>query len=215
MSNPVIYHDKSEIAKILLLVGAVTLSPHQLYTWASGIKSPIYCDNRLVLSSPVARTAVLNALQDFVASELPAIEGVAGTATAGIPNAALLADRLGLPLVYVRSSAKGHGKQNLVEGRVLTGQRLLVVEDTISTGGSSLNAVEALREMGAIVPHVVGVFTYGFPKTEVAFAAADVKLYALTDYATLIAEAQAIHLIRAAEADVLKKFYKDPWAFGM
>ena len=214
MSTTLLYRDQDQIAKILLSIGAVTLSPHQLYTWASGIKSPIYCDNRLILSSPVARTAILAAFEEFSRNELSSIEGVAGTATAGIPHAALLADRLGLPMVYVRSSAKAHGKQNLVEGRVLDGQRFLVMEDTISTGGSVLAAVEALREMGAIVHHVLSVFTYGFKDSEEAFAAADVRLLSLTNYSVLIGEAQAIGLIKNNEAEMLTKFYQDPRSFG-
>lgn len=214
MANREVYTGKRGIAKILLAIGAVTLSPHQLFTWTSGIKSPIYCDNRLILSSPIARTAVVNAFEAFARSEIAGVEGIAGTATAGIPHAALLADRLGLPMVYVRSSAKSHGKQNQVEGRILNGQRLLVIEDTISTGGSVLNAVDALREMGAIVPQVMSVFTYGFSESEQAMTAADVKLFALTDYPTLVAEAQELGFIKAEEADLLTQFYKDPRSFG-
>ena len=214
MSNREVYTGKRGIAKILLTIGAVTLSPHQLFTWTSGIKSPIYCDNRLILSSPVARTAVVNAFEAFARSEIAGVEGIAGTATAGIPHAALLADRLGLPMVYVRSSAKSHGKHNQVEGRILNGQRLLVIEDTISTGGSVLNAVDALREMGAIVSHVMSVFTYGFNESEQAMSAADVQLLALTDYPTLVAEAQVLGLIKPEEADLLTQFYQDPRSFG-
>ncbi len=214
MAKTTVYQGKADIAKTLLAIGAVTLSPHQLYTWASGIKSPIYCDNRLILSSPIARTAIIQAFENFARQDLSMAEGIAGTATAGIPHAALVADRLGLPMVYVRSSAKSHGKQNQVEGRVLEGQRLVVMEDTISTGGSVLTAVEALREMGAIVHQVMSVFTYGFPNSIQAFQEAGVSLYTLTDYATLIGVAQESGLIKDGEAELLQQFYQDPWSFG-
>ncbi|HLA64363.1 MAG TPA: orotate phosphoribosyltransferase [Rhodothermales bacterium] len=202
--------DPRAVAADLLAVGAVTLRPGEPFTWASGLKSPIYCDNRLTLASPDVRRR----LTDGFAAELERRglrpDVVAGTATAGIPHAAWLADRLGLPLIYVRSSAKAHGRGNLIEGRLEAGQRVVLVEDTVSTGGSSLEAVEALREAGAEVELLVAVFTYGFARAERAFAEAGVPLAALTDYAALVASAAAAGLVSDADRATLAAWRADP-----
>jgi len=198
----------------LLSIGALSLRPNQPYIWTSGIHSPVYCDNRLTLSHPLLRAAITSAFAEVLRDEHPGVECIAGTATAGIPQAALIADRLGLPMVYVRSSAKGHGKQNLIEGRLLPGQRVAVVEDTISTGGSALAAVAALRAAGVQVHAVLAIFAYGFTDTERAFQNADVALHTLTDFATLIQAAQALGMIEPDETESLMRFREDPKAYA-
>lgn len=198
----------------LLSIGALSLRPNQPYTWTSGIHSPVYCDNRLTLSHPLLRGAITSAFAEVLRDEHPGVECIAGTATAGIPQAALIADRLGLPMVYVRSSAKGHGKQNLIEGRLLPGQRVAVVEDTISTGGSALAAVAALRAAGVQVHAVLAIFAYGFQDTVRAFQNADVALHTLTDFATLLQAAQGLGMIEPDEMESLLRFREDPKAYA-
>lgn len=179
-------HFKKDIANHLLSIGAVELSPDQPFTWSSGIQSPIYCDNRLTLSYPDIRQQIALGLCGLIKEHFDSTEVIAGTATAGIPHAAWVAHEMTKPMCYVRSSAKGHGKQNQIEGRINAGDKVVVVEDLISTGGSSLKAVEALREQKADVLGVVAIFTYGFEKAEQAFQEANVPFYTLTDYSTLI-----------------------------
>ena len=208
-----------QIARRLLEVGAVRLQPGNPFTWASGLRSPIYCDNRVLLSFPAIRNEVVTALggaalracgvgaPEGLASH---IEGVAGVATAGIPHGALLADRLGLPFVYIRSSAKEHGRRNQIEGRLESGKRYLVVEDLISTGGSSLKAIAALRAAGGEAAAAVAIFTYQFPAAERAFAQADVPLHTLSNYSVLLEEARAMGQLTQAEADTLAQWRTDP-----
>ena len=172
------------VARDLLRVGAVALRPDRPFTWASGRLAPVYTDNRLTLSHPDVRARLIDGFE-ALARRVGGVEGVAGTATAGIPHAALLADRLGLPMCYVRSEAKGHGKGNRVEGRVTPGQRVVVVEDLVSTGGSVLSAAEALRQSGAEPVAALAVFTYGFPEADRAFADAGLPLLTLTDFDAL------------------------------
>lgn len=175
-----------EIAKTLLDIKAIFLRPDDMFTWASGIKSPIYCDNRITLSYPQARTLIKSAFVDLIKAKYPAAEYVAGVATAGIPHAALIADALGLPMVYVRSSSKEHGRTNQIEGSIPVGSKAVVIEDLISTGGSSLSAVKALQESGVEVLGMVAIFTYGLKKAQENFSQAGISLDTLSDYNTLI-----------------------------
>lgn len=203
---------QTEVAKKLLQIKAIKLSPQKPFTWASGMQSPIYCDNRIALSFPEVRDFIIEA---FVLHSKPYQEAtaVAGVATAGIAHGALLADRLGLPFAYVRSKAKDHGRQNLIEGQLAEGAKVLVVEDLISTGGSSLQAVSALREYGVEVLGTLAIFTYGFQQAVDAFAAADCPLTTLTHYEVLIEQALADQYISKSELSLLKKWREAPDAW--
>ena len=174
------------LARDLLRIGAVAIRPDDPFTWASGRRSPVYTDNRLALSHPDVRDRVADGFAAVVRERFPQADAVSATATAGIAPGALLADRLGLPFSYVRSSAKGHGRENRIEGAVEAGQQIVLVEDLVSTGGSALSAAEALRERGADVVAVVAVFTYGFPEADAAFASAGLPLVTLTDFPALV-----------------------------
>ena len=199
-----------KIAHHLLQVSAVKLNTDKHFTWASGWYSPIYCDNRLTLSFVEVRNEIRNELANLIKTHYPDAEVIAGVATAGIPQAALVADQLGLPLVYVRSAAKGHGMQNLIEGRVETGQKVVVIEDLISTGGSSLKAAQALQEAGANVQAMVAVFTYGFEVANQNFAQANIPLHTLSDYNTLINVALAEQYISTNDVASLQEWRKAP-----
>lgn len=177
---------QNEIAHAMLKVGAVELNPTELFTWASGIKSPIYCDTRLTISDPVIRKQLANGLAAIIKENFEGTEIVAGTATAGIPHAAWVSDILDLPMVYVRSKAKEHGRGNQIEGKYAAGQKVIVVEDIVSTGGSSITAVEALRAAGCEVLGVVCVYTYNLPRAEQAFDEAGIKYVSLTNFDYLI-----------------------------
>lgn len=204
---------RSEIARHLLEAEAVKLSPEQPFTWASGWQSPIYCDNRILLSYPEVRTEIVKAFA--VASEqYQPFDVVAGVATAGIPHAALLAEGLGKPMVYVRDKAKGHGRQNRIEGRLPESARVLVIEDLISTGGSSLRAVEALQEAGAEVVGTLAIFTYEFDKAKEAFETAGVPLSTLTDYSNLLEEAVRTEYIAADMLPTLQAWRAAPGDWG-
>lgn len=199
-----------EIANQLLQIKAIQLSPQKPFTWASGRKSPIYCDNRLTLSYPAIRNTIRNAFVDRIGS-LPGVNVVAGVATAGIPHAALAANALEMPMIYVRSKPKSHGKQNLIEGKLPAGNsRVMVIEDLISTGGSSLKAVQALRTAGAEVVGVMAIFTYGFDESYAAFKEADCKLHTLCDYNILLEEALSHNYINEEEQAILSAWRKDP-----
>lgn len=187
---------KELIAKDLLDIQAVFLRPNEPFTWASGIKSPIYCDNRLTLSYPNVRKDVETGLAKLVKESFPEADCLMGTATAGIAHAALVADILELPMGYVRGGAKSHGRNNRIEGKVEPGMKVVVVEDLISTGGSSLECVEALREAGCEVIGLIAIFTYGLPKATVNFEGADCKFATLTDYDTLIQVAKENNYIK-------------------
>ena len=202
-----------QIARRLLEVGAVKLQPHDPFTWASGLRSPIYCDNRLLLSFPAARREVVQALAG-AAGAMKVVDAVAGVATAGIPHGVLLADRLDLPFVYVRSSAKEHGRRNRIEGRLEEGKRYLVVEDLISTGGSSLEAVAVLREAGAEIAGVLAIFSYQFPSATEAFKQADVPLVTLSDYGALLEAATATDVLTVEDATALQDWRNDPRAWS-
>ncbi len=175
-----------EIAHALLSIGAVELRPNEPFTWASGIKSPIYCDNRLTMSSPVVRKQIAAALARSIEDAFPNTEVVAGTATAGIPHAAWVSDVLNLPMVYVRSKAKEHGRGNQIEGKLSKGQKVVVIEDLISTGGSSIEAVKALREQGCEVLGVVCIFTYHLKRADDMFQEQGIPYVSLTNFDALI-----------------------------
>ena len=176
---------KEAIAKDLLSIKAVFFRPNEPFTWASGIKSPVYCDNRLILTAPQVRTQVETAIAETVRREYPEAEVLMGTSTAGIAHAAIAAQMLGLPMGYVRSGAKDHGRQNRIEGKLEAGQKVVVIEDLISTGGSVIEVVDALREAGAVVLGIVSIFTYGMQKGLEKLAASNVKDVSLTDLDTI------------------------------
>ena len=176
---------KETIARSLLSIKAVFFRPNEPFTWASGIKSPVYCDNRLILSAPKIRERVEQAIADAVRTEYPDAEALMGTSTAGIAHAAIAAHLMGIPMGYVRSGAKDHGRQNQIEGRLERGQKVVVIEDLISTGGSVLEVVEVLRAAGAEVLGIVSIFTYGMQKGIDRLAAAGVKNHSLTDFDTV------------------------------
>lgn len=197
-------------AEILLDVKAVFLRPEEPFTWASGIKSPIYCDNRLVLSYPEERTAIKNGMVELIKKEYPDVEVIMGTATAGIPMAALTADVMNLPMGYVRSDAKKHGKQNQIEGKISPGQKVVIVEDLISTGGSVKTVVNALKEAGAEILGVAAIFTYGLPDSYKNFEEMGVEFSTLSNYDVLIKVAAEKGYIKPEMLDKLKQWKVDP-----
>lgn len=199
-----------QVAKALLTIRAVFLRPDEPFTWASGIKSPIYCDNRLVLTAPHARGIVENAIADTVRREYPEAEVLMGTATAGIAHAAIAGHILGLPMGYVRSGAKDHGRQNRIEGKLEPGQKVVVIEDLISTGGSVIEVVEALREAGADVLGVVSIFTYGLKKGVERLAAANVRNVSLTNLDCVVKTAVEMGYIQPEDEARLMAFRADP-----
>ena len=201
---------KSIFAKKLLAVKAIKLQPNDPFTWASGWKSPFYCDNRKTLSYPDLRSFVKLELCHIIQEQFPEAEAVAGVATGAIAQGALVADQLGLPFCYVRSKAKDHGMQNLIEGQVAEGAKVVVVEDLISTGGSSLKAVEALRQAGVEVIGMVASYTYGFPVAEEAFREAGVRLVTLTDYEAVVEEALRTGYISQDDVPLLVEWRKNP-----
>ena len=198
------------IAHDLLSIGAVFLRPDEPFTWASGIKSPIYCDNRLTLTAPAVRTHVEEGLVDLICRHYPGVEVLMGTSTAGIAHAAIVGHLMGLPMGYVRSSGKDHGRQNRVEGKLEPGARVVVVEDLISTGGSCIDVVEALREAGAEVLGIVSIFTYGLQKGLDRLAAAKVDNVSLSNFDAVCEIAAAEGKIRPEDIDRLKKFRANP-----
>ena len=198
------------IAHDLLSIGAVFLSPDEPFTWASGIKSPIYCDNRLTLTAPTVRTHVEEGLVDVICKRFPEVEVLMGTSTAGIAHAAIVGHLMGLPMGYVRSGNKDHGRQNRIEGKLLPGQKVVVVEDLISTGGSCIEVVEALREAGAEVLGVASIFTYGMQKGLDRMKAANVINYSLSNFDAVCEVAAEEGKIKPEDIDRLKKFRANP-----
>ena len=192
-----------KLAKELLAIEAVALRPNNYFTWTSGIKSPIYCDNRITMSYPSIRKEIAAGMVEVIKEKYPAVEVVAGTATAGIPHAAWVSELLDLPMIYVRDSAKKHGKTNQIEGRVLEGQKVVIIEDLISTGLSSLKVAKALREAGAEVLGVVAIFSYELKKAQDAFEEAGVEYITLTNYPVLVEEAVAIDYIYQDDVEKL------------
>lgn len=201
---------KKTFASKLLEVKAIKLQPGNPFTWASGWKSPFYCDNRKTLSFPQLRDFVKLELCHAIQENFPEAEAVAGVATGAIAQGALVADELSLPFAYVRSKPKDHGMENLIEGELQPGAKVVVVEDLISTGGSSLKAVEALRKHGCEVVGMVASYTYGFPVAEKAFAEAGVKLITLTDYEHVVAQAAETGYIAAGDITVLNEWRQNP-----
>ena len=199
-----------KIAKDLLKIQAVFLSPDKPFTWASGIKSPVYCDNRLTLTAPEVRTDVENGLKALIEENYPDAEVLMGTSTAGIAHAAITAHLMGLPMGYVRSGNKDHGRQNRIEGKLEKGQRVVVVEDLISTGGSVIDVVDALREEGAEVLGIVSIFTYGMQKGLDRLAAAEVKNISLTNLDVLSEVAADEGYIKPEDVSRLIAFRKNP-----
>lgn len=199
-----------KIAKDLLKIQAVFLSPDKPFTWASGIKSPVYCDNRLTLTAPEVRTDVENGLKALIEENYPDAEVLMGTSTAGIAHAAITAHLMGLPMGYVRSGNKDHGRQNRIEGKLEKGQKVVVVEDLISTGGSVIEVVDALREAGAEVLGIVSIFTYGMEKGLERLAAADVKNVSLTNLDVLSEVAAQEGYIKPEDVNRLIAFRNNP-----
>ena len=200
----------SRVAQGLLSIGAVFLRPQEPFTWASGIKSPIYCDNRLILTAPAVRETVERAIADTVHREFPQAEVLMGTATAGIAHAAIAAHLLGLPMGYVRSGSKDHGRKNQIEGRLEAEQRVVVIEDLISTGGSVLDVVNVLREAGAEVLGIASIFTYGMQKGLDRLAAANVKNHSLTNFDVIADVAAKQNYIHPEDVARLIQFRNNP-----
>ncbi|RBR30676.1 orotate phosphoribosyltransferase [Enterococcus cecorum] len=201
---------EQQVAQNLLAIKAVFLSPNEPFTWASGIKSPIYCDNRLTMSFPKVRRLIAKGLAEKIKKQFPEVEVIAGTATAGIPHAAWVAEILDLPMVYIRSKAKNHGKGNQIEGQITPGQKMVVIEDLISTGGSVLEACQAAKREGADVLGVAAIFTYELPKGATNFNTAKLPLVTLTNYTTLIQTALEEGYISEADLALLTAWKHDP-----
>ena len=198
-----------EIARDLLKIKAVYLKPEEPFTWASGIQSPIYTDNRVTLAYPETRTLIEDGFVEKIWAEFPDVEVIAGTATAGIPHGAIIADKMNLPFAYIRSKPKDHGAGNQIEGRVAPGQKMVVIEDLISTGGSVLDAIAAAKREGADVIGAAAIFTYELPKAEKNFNEADVKLVTLSNYTELITLAEAEGYVSPEGLTLLEKFKHD------
>ena len=201
---------KSAFASRLLKINAIKLQPNNPFPWASGGKSPFYCDNRKTLSYPELRNYVKIELVHTILDHFPEVEAIAGVATGAIPQGALVADALNLPFVYVRNKPKDHGLENLIEGELKAGMKVVVVEDLISTGGSSLKAVEAIRNNACEVIGMVASYTYGFPVAKKAFKDAQIKLVTLTDYEHVVDEALKTGYIDDSDVEVLHEWRKDP-----
>lgn len=202
------------LAEKLLKVSAIKLQPDNPFTWASGWNSPIYTDNRVTLSYPEVRTFIKVELCRLIQENFPQATAVAGVATGAIAQGALVADTLGLPYVYVRSTPKDHGLENLIEGKLDLGQKVVVVEDLISTGGSSLKAVQAIRQAGCEVVGMVAMFSYGFPVAQQAFKDAGVELLTLSNYNAMLEAALATNYIRQEDLETLREWRKDPSIWG-
>lgn len=201
---------REKIAELLLETEAVFLRPDEPFVWASGIKSPVYCDNRLTLTAPKARNVIEQAIADTVKAEYPEVEILMGTSTAGIAHAAIAAHILGLPMGYVRGAAKDHGRGNRIEGRLLPGQKTVVIEDLISTGGSVLDTVEALRQAGAEILGIVSIFTYQFEEAERRMSETGVKNISLCDLDALMQAAELKGYITAEQRKMVEAFRADP-----
>ena len=206
---------EKKTAEYLLQIKAIKLQPSNPFTWASGWKSPIYCDNRKTLSFPEVRSYIRDSFSSLIKSLYPQADMIAGVATGAIAHGALVADKLGMPFIYVRSGAKEHGLGNQIEGYYEKGQKVVVIEDLISTGGSSLNAVTALREAGCEVLGMVAIFTYEFKKASDAFVSGDCKLNTLSNYSILVETAVNTGYIGEKEVETLKKWRVDPGNWGV
>ena len=200
---------REDIALRLLQINAIKLNPQNPFTWASGIQSPIYCDNRLILSYPDQRKFIISAFADL-AGQFQPFDAISGVATAGIAHGALLAQEMDLPFSYVRSKPKGHGRQNQIEGKIESGQRILVIEDLISTGGSAIAAVEALREAGTEVVGTMAIFQYNFEEARMRFDEIDCDFATLSDYKSLISAARSQEMFTESEFALLDAWYTNP-----
>lgn len=197
-------------AELLLQIKAVKINTSSPFIWASGIVSPIYCDNRITLSFPAIRTFIRQQMGNIIREEFDTVEAIAGVATAGIPHGVLVAQELGLPFAYVRSEIKDHGLKNSVEGLIHSGQNVVMVEDLISTGGSSLNAIRIVRENGGLVKGLVAIFSYNFSSADDNFKAADCRVITLTDFYTLLEQALQSNYIKEGDFQMLKEWHNDP-----
>lgn len=202
------------VARELLRIGAVELRPNEPFTWSSGLKSPIYCDNRLTMSWPEVRSLIADGFASVIRECHPDCEAVAGIATGGIPHAAWTAERLGLPMLYVREKPKGHGKTNQIEGVVRPGLKVVLIEDLVSTGGSSLRAALAVREAGCEVLGTVAIFTYEFPRAARAFAEQGIPLRTLSSYSVLLEEALKTGAVTEEDAEMLRNWRIDPEGYA-
>ncbi len=201
---------QTEVAKKLLEIKAVKVQPDKPFTWASGWKSPIYCDNRKILSFPETRTFIRDKFAEIISDKYPQVEVIAGVATGAIAHGVLLADKLGLPFIYVRSAPKGHGLENRVEGNLLPGQKVVVIEDLISTGGSSLKAAEAIKESQGEVLGMLSIFTYNFDVSKEKFEKAAIELTSLSNYNVLISTALDAGYISGDQINTLMEWREDP-----
>ncbi len=203
-----------KVASDLLQIEAIKLSVDNAFTWSSGWKSPIYCDNRLSLSYPAIRTFIKEQLAEAAKALFAGYEAVAGVATAGIPQGALLAEALDVPFIYVRSKPKGHGMTNLIEGKVTPGQKVIVVEDLVSTGGSSLKAAADLKASGFEILGMLAIFTYGFPVADENFANAGIELHTLSNYSVMLEKAKELGYVKESDLASLEEWRKDPANWG-
>jgi orotate phosphoribosyltransferase len=201
---------ENKIAEFLLQIKAIKLQPTNPFTWASGIVSPIYCDNRITLSYPTIRTYIRQQFTETIQEEFGSVDMISGVATAGIPQGALVAQELGVPFTYVRASAKGHGRQNLIEGEVVDGQRVVVIEDLVSTGKSSLQAIQALRDAGCNVVGLVSIFSYGLEEAEENFKEAKCRFISLSNFDALLDFAVSDNYITDADKRILEDWRRDP-----
>jgi orotate phosphoribosyltransferase len=199
-----------KIAELLLQIKAIRLQPDKPFTWASGWKSPIYCDNRISLSHPKVRTYIRQALVTAIEKNYGTPDVIAGVATAAIAQGALVAEAMGLPFIYIRSSPKDHGRENLIEGELIPGQKVVVIEDLVSTGNSSLKAVQAIRDAGSSVKGMICIFNYGFPLAEENFINAECPLISLCEYNTLIDQALETDYIKSSDIELLKRWREEP-----
>lgn len=204
-----------KIASALLSIEAVALRPNDPFTWTSGIKSPIYCDNRLTMSYPEIRDLIAESFASIIREQYPETEVIAGTATAGIPHAAFVAQKLGLPMIYIRDKAKGHGKENQIEGLVKEGQKVIVIEDLISTGGSSIKAAQAVQQSGTEVLAVLAIFSYQLDRAMNGFEEAGIALQTLSNYSALIDVALREGAIEEGDIALLRSWRENPAAFGV
>jgi len=203
-----------EVARLLLQINAIKVQPSTPFTWASGWKSPIYCDNRKILSFPVARTCIRDRFVEIVSGQYPDVEVIAGVATGAVAHGALVAEKMGLPFIYVRSEPKSHGLENLIEGNLETGQKVVIIEDLVSTGGSSLKAAAAISNFGAKVLGMIAIFTYEFPQAQDNFSKAGLRLTTLSCYQVLIDQAMKMGKITEEEVKNLMLWREDPANWG-
>lgn len=205
---------EQKIAEFLLQIKAIKLQPSNPFTWASGWKSPIYCDNRITLSYPTIRTYIRQKLSLLIQEQFGTVDCIAGVATAGIPQGALVAQELGLPFIYVRAKAKEHGTGSLIEGEIKEGQRVVLIEDLISTGKSSLQAVQALKDAGCLVAGLAAIFTYGFEQADENFKEAKCPYFTLSNYSALINYAAEHQMIQTSDLKLLEDWRKNPANWG-